>query len=110
MMTGAMTLWSFLHLLPSNVHPPLANQKQKECRETPLVRMLQPDTEGPQGFQLQVSDGLCCHWWRDVPKREDVEHLAFWGLEEEPGNEFKNSVSECQNITRLEIKLYEQCC
>lgn len=86
MMTGAMTLWSFLHLFLSNGHPPLANQEQKEYRETPLVRMLKLDAEGPQGYQLQVSGGLCCHWWRNVLMRVEAEHLAFWGLEEEPGN------------------------
>lgn len=74
--------------------------------------MLQPDTEGPQGYQLQASGGLCCRWWRDVPMRGDVEHLAFWEQEEEPGNEFKTgSVNkQFQNtnskIITLEIKLF----
>lgn len=89
MTTGVMTLWSFLHLFPSIGHPPLAYQEQKEYRETPQVKMLQPDTEGPQGYQLQVSDGLCCHWWRNVLMRGEAKHLAFWGLEEEPENEFR---------------------
>lgn len=92
-MTGAMTLWSFLHLFPGSAHTPLAYQEESERRETPRGRMLQVEIEGPQGYQLQVSGGLCCHWWRNVLMREEAEHLAFWGLEEEPANEFKNSVS-----------------
>lgn len=102
-MTGAMTLWSFLHLFLSNGHPPLASPEQRECRETPPARMLSPDTEGPQGSQLQVSDGLCCHWSRNVLMRGGAEHLAFWGPEEEPENEINTgSVNkQFQNTSKI---------
>lgn len=35
--------------------------------------------------------------------RGEAEHLAFWGLEEEPGNEFKTGsvIKQFQNTSKI---------
>lgn len=83
-MTEVTTLLSFLHPFPSGSHQAPANWEHEVCWETPLVRMLRQETEGPQGCRSVASAVLCCHWWRNGPTREDAERLAFWELGVEP--------------------------